>query len=382
MRTSFAAPHKLNSASVFVVLAHGKRIGVAQSWSPADCLGRKTRCLPGGSTLDGRFVRADLRFRRTGAALWPGLREPKRRCIAQRNRGRPIQAILPDPALGASTIFAASPNGGIWVTYNAGGSWTPLTDKQASLSIASLGLDPTDPTGKTIIAGIGITDNGEYSKFNLGNYLGRGAAQTGLLYATNGGATWSSLGGSTLAGQSVIGVEARGSMILAATFEVQSATMSTAGYGLFRSMNGGATFTKVSGSGAGLPNGAVTSLVADPNDPSRFYAAVKQSANNAATGVYVSNDNGATWSAVLTAANSNGQITNGRQTSITLAAGPNGSVAVAISNLSASTPALTGFFYRATTVRPGTSSPRRPTWSRADRRLSTFTSRSIRPMRI
>jgi hypothetical protein len=178
-----------------------------------------------------------------------------------------VQAILPDPALGANTYFVGSPNGGVWITNNGGTTWTPLTDKQSSLSIASLGLDPTDPTGKTIIAGIGITDNGEYSQFNLNN--GRGGAQTGLLYTTNGGATWSNLGGATLAGQSVIGVEARGNTILAATFEVQSATANTAGYGLFRSTDDGATFTRVSGT-SGLPNGAVTSLVADPTNPAIF----------------------------------------------------------------------------------------------------------------
>jgi hypothetical protein len=254
-----------------------------------------------------------------------------------------IQAILPDPALGASTIFAASPNGGIFVTTNNGATWKPLTDNQASLSIASLGLDPTDPTGKTIIAGVGVTDNGEYSQFNQGAFAGRGAAQTGILYTTNGGASWSALGTTTLAGQSVIGVEARGSTILAATFEVQDATGPTASYGLYRSTNGGTTFALVSGSN-GLPAGAVTSLVADPSDQSRFYAAVKTSGNNAATAVYVSNDMGATWSPIFTSANSNGQITSGRQTSITLAAGPNGSVAVAISNLSTATPKLSGVF--------------------------------------
>src|SRR5665213_1185665 len=242
-----------------------------------------------------------------------------------------VQAILPDPALGASTYFASSPNGGVWITSNGGTIWTPLTDKQSSLSIASLGLDPTDPTGKTIIAGIGITDNGEYSQFNL--EFGRGGAQTGLLYSTNGGATWSNLGGATLAGQSVIGVEARGNTILAATFEVQSAMTNTAGYGLFRSTADGATFTRVSGT-TGLPNGAVTSLVADPNDPARFYAAVKSSANAGSTSVYRSNDNGANWAPVFTSANSNGLISpGGDQTSITLATGPNGSVAIAISDL-------------------------------------------------
>src|SRR5579871_6678600 len=29
-----------------------------------------------------------------------------------------VQAILPDPVLGANTYFVASPNGGVWVTNN------------------------------------------------------------------------------------------------------------------------------------------------------------------------------------------------------------------------------------------------------------------------
>src|SRR5262249_37719109 len=134
-----------------------------------------------------------------------------------------IQAILPDPALGANTMFAASVNGGVFRTTDGGTTWTALTDKQASLSIASLGLDPTDATGRTIIAGVGITSNGNW--VSNGAFQGRGGAQTGLLYTTNGGTSWSSLDASALAGQSVIGVAARGSTILAATFEVQDTTI-------------------------------------------------------------------------------------------------------------------------------------------------------------
>ena len=249
-----------------------------------------------------------------------------------------IQAILPDPALGASTIFAGSPNGGIWVTTNGGTNWTPLTDKQSSLSVATLGLDTTDPTGKTIIAGLGITSNGAWDQFNT-SFQGRGGPQNGLLYSTNGGASWSLIGTSALQNQSVIGAAARGSTILAATFEEQSFTTTQTGalasYGLYRSTNGGASFSLVSGaSGSGLPPGAVTSLVADPNNSNRFYAAVTSVATPNQTAVYVSNNQGGTWSAVFTQANSNGTIKNAQQTVLTLATGPNGAVAVAVSNVS------------------------------------------------
>jgi len=247
-----------------------------------------------------------------------------------------IQAILPDAALGANTIFAGSVNGGIWVTSNGGTSWTALTDRQSSLSIAALGLDPTDTTGKTIVAGLGITSNGDWDQFNT-NFLGRGAARNGLLYSTDGGASWSALGTGALQNQSVIGVAARGSTILAATFEEwapgASQTSAGAAYGLYRSNDGGTSFSLVSGAaGSGLPSGAVMSLVADPSNPNRFYAAL-------GSGVYVSNDQGKTWSAVFTSANSNGTI--GGVSVLTLATGPNGSLAVAVSHIGSS---LSGLF--------------------------------------
>ena len=245
-----------------------------------------------------------------------------------------VQSVLLDPALGAGTMFAASPNGGIWMTTNNGATWSPVTSNQASLSIASLNLDPTDPTGKTIIAGVGMVDNGEYSQNNLFN--GRSGALTGLLYTTNGGQSWSALGqNSAFAGGSVVSAMARGNTILVATYEPTLPKSATAGYGLFLSTNGGTTFTDVSGAaGSGLPTGAVTSLAADPGNPSTFYAAVKNGANKGATAVYVSHDMGATWTAVFTAANSNGAITTtGDQTVIGLAAGPNGSVALTVSDL-------------------------------------------------
>jgi hypothetical protein len=174
-----------------------------------------------------------------------------------------VQSILLDPALGPQTMFIGGVNGGIWRTTNGGATWTPLTDNQGSLSIASLALDPSDPTGKTLIAGVGITSNGGWNSFSV---EGRGGARTGLLYSRDGGNTWSAMGGGPyLTGQSVIGVAAVGSTILAATFEEQATAQTTtstgASYGLYRSTNGGQSFNLVQ-PGQGLPAGPVTALVA------------------------------------------------------------------------------------------------------------------------
>jgi hypothetical protein len=94
--------------------------------------------------------------------------------------GNVAGAIGPVVALDANTLFVGTPAGGIWKTTNGGTSWTPLTDKQASLSIASLSLDPTDPTGKTLIAGTGLTANGTVCAGDC-FFPGSGGLQNGTL---------------------------------------------------------------------------------------------------------------------------------------------------------------------------------------------------------
>jgi hypothetical protein len=48
-----------------------------------------------------------------------------------------VQAIVTDPT-NPNTMYVGATNGGVWVTRNGGASWTPLSDNQRSLSIASL----------------------------------------------------------------------------------------------------------------------------------------------------------------------------------------------------------------------------------------------------
>jgi len=68
--------------------------------------------------------------------------------------------------------------------------------------------------------------------------------------------------------------------------------------GIYRSTDTGATFTRVSGTGA-LPLGRTFDLAADPSSLVTLYTSVRDSAAN---GVYKSTDTGATWARVSTPA--------------------------------------------------------------------------------
>jgi hypothetical protein len=240
-----------------------------------------------------------------------------------------VQAVVADP-LDANTLFIGTPFGGIWRTQDGGTTWTPLTDKQASLSISSLAFDPTDPN--RLIAGTGLTANG--TVFGL---TASGGPRNGLLYTQDGGNTWTSLGAATLAGQSVAGVAARGNVLVAGTYEISGfASAADRNIGaLYRSTDGGTNFTKISGTaGTGLPDGPISSLVGDPNNPKRLYAAVTApdatAAGKASTALFVSDDTGAHWSQVFGAAQSGGKIQTSTQTILKIATGPGGAVALAL----------------------------------------------------
>ncbi|MBV8239710.1 MAG: exo-alpha-sialidase, partial [Hyphomicrobiales bacterium] len=261
------------------------------------------------------------------------------------NVGGAVGPVVADP-LDANTLFVGTPGGGIWKTTNGGTTWTPLTDKQATLSIASLSLDPTDRTGKTLIAGTGLTANGTVCSSGACFFTGSGGLRNGLLYSQDGGNTWTSLGAATLANQSVVGVSARGSVIVAGTFEISGLGGNKRIGALYRSTDDGSSFSQISGSaGTGLPNGPVSSLVGDPNNLNRLYAAVTapNAAANASTAIYVSNDNGATWTQTFGVAQSGGTIQAASQTVIKIATGPGGAVAAGVVSLA--THKVTGLFW-------------------------------------
>ncbi|MBV8410645.1 MAG: autotransporter domain-containing protein [Alphaproteobacteria bacterium] len=230
-----------------------------------------------------------------------------------------IQAVLPNPT-NASQLFIGSTNGGVWSTNNGGATWKPLTDNQASLSIASLAFNATN--SQQIYAGVGITSNGIVGNSDPAD---RGGARNGILWSNDGGTTWQPLAGTAaLQGKSVVSVAASGNAILAATAEYND-TSATNGYGLYRSVNGGAFQVA-----PGLPqNQAATSLAGQGTQANPYYVAIAGNGNGLAGGIYRSVSNDGTGFALLQGA---GTPVVGANQAARVATGPNGSVAVAVYN--------------------------------------------------
>jgi hypothetical protein len=203
-----------------------------------------------------------------------------------------VNAVAIQPG-SSDVIYVATVNGGIWKTTNATAAsptWTPLTDLQLpALSINSIAISPVD--NNTIYAGSGSTSSDGFD----------GSAGFGVLKSIDGGATWSITGLPLMANRRIVDVvptalgSPAGSVVMAASFFGAG--------GVYRTADGGATWTRISGlAGSGLPNTGVSSLVADPTNANRFYVSIARAETSvvANLGIWVSNDGGLTWAQTLT----------------------------------------------------------------------------------
>jgi hypothetical protein len=217
--------------------------------------------------------------------------------------------IAADP-FDANLLFVGTVNGGVWRTTNATAlnpHWTTATDQLPSLSIGAVAISPLDNTGAARTAATPLAQTVVFAG-HLDNSSGRndGAPLLGVIKSTNGGDTWTETG--QLAGVNI-------SKIIPTTLTSpagQAILAATSG-GLFRSPDGGSTWTKISGSdgssdgidnnGDGiidepgelnLPNGGINDLQADPGNANRYYVAI------AGQGVFRSDNGGQNWQAVNT----------------------------------------------------------------------------------
>jgi hypothetical protein len=187
-----------------------------------------------------------------------------------------INGVAVDPFNSAHAVVGAV-NGGVWTTSNINAptvTWTTGSDDLPSLAISEVAFNPV--TQGVVYAATGSFTDGSLVPNGVSGVStpGIGGAAVGLYESTDGGQTWTTqLGASTFAGlriNSVVPTTLNGGKTIFVSTADGSATT-----GLYRSDDGGATWTQVSGAlNSGLPGLPVTSVIADPGDPNRFYAYV------------------------------------------------------------------------------------------------------------
>ena len=110
---------------------------------------------------------------------------------------------------GEQVIFAATVNGGVWRSVDAGSTWEPLTDQLPSLAIGAIALAPKDADGNNVLATtpldklVVFAGTGSFSSFG-----GRGGFSVGIYKSSDGGETWSLLAPEPLANVSITSVVA------------------------------------------------------------------------------------------------------------------------------------------------------------------------------
>ena len=192
-----------------------------------------------------------------------------------------VAGIAVDPT-DPNTIYVAAAGGGVWKTTDGGTTWTPLTDNQTTLAMGSIAIAPNDHL--KIYAGTGEANNAGDS--NHGN---------GILVSNDGGATWSlATANGAFTGNAI------GQISVDPTNE-NVAYAAVGGYtengvffshtGIWKTTDGGTTWTNVTGSASLTTQYAWSSVVVDPNTPSIIYAAVGDIYGQSSNGVYRSPDN-------------------------------------------------------------------------------------------
>jgi photosystem II stability/assembly factor-like uncharacterized protein len=213
-----------------------------------------------------------------------------------------LAAIAADPT-DPATIYVASAGGGVWKTTDAGADWTPLTDNQPTLFMGAIALAPSDPN--TIYAGTGEATH------SILSFTGHG-----VLKSTDAGATWTLLGTDVFDRHTISKIvvsrdDPNTVYVAVAERGVHGLTGNT---GVWRSTDGGITWTNTTAAIA--PTAAFTDVEMDPTNSQTLYAAAGDILGPSENGVYKSTNGGDTWSL---AGNFPQDSTNGR---ITVAVAP------------------------------------------------------------
>jgi photosystem II stability/assembly factor-like uncharacterized protein len=245
------------------------------------------------------------------------------------------------------TIYIGSSSGGVWKSVDSGTTFKPIFDKQPSLSIGSLAIDPSNPqtvwvgTGESwarnsVSVGTGIyrsRDSGEnWESLGLadsehisrvivhpkdGNtvyacalgHLWNANTERGVFKTTDGGKTWNKLlfrNDSTGCAEMVMDPQ-DSNVLYAAMWDVRrephNFRSGGPGSGLFKSTDAGVTWHELR---KGLPEGDLgrIGIAVAPTNHARVYAVVEAKNH---TALFRSDDGGDSWAEVNNSFNVSGR---------------------------------------------------------------------------
>ena len=187
-----------------------------------------------------------------------------------------------------NTFYFGSVGGGVWKSTNSGRTWTPVFDDQPIASIGAIGVAPSNPN--VVYVGTGEADM--RSQISYGN---------GMYKSTDAGKTWKHIGldDTRQIGRVIVDPKNPNIVFVAALGHVYGANPDR---GVFRSTDGGATWTKVLFKNENV--GAID-LQFDPNNSKIVYAtlwntrrppwSIYPPSYGPGGGIFKSTDGGNTW---------------------------------------------------------------------------------------
>ncbi len=182
--------------------------------------------------------------------------------------------------------YLGSAGGGVWKSVDGGATWDPVFGKQDVASIGAIALDPTDDN--TVYVGTGETNPRNDVSYGDGIYVSH-----------NGGLKWTNLGLKATRNISKVIVDPKNPKVILVGALGDIFADSTH-RGVYRSDDGGKTWTKTLYVSAAS---GVSDMAMDPNDPNIVYAGMWHfrrepwnfHSGGPDDGLYKSTDGGKTW---------------------------------------------------------------------------------------
>jgi PKD repeat protein len=214
-------------------------------------------------------------------------------------------------AANPSHLIVGSPTGGVWKSLDGGDNWTPLTDNYSTVDVYALEISPYNNQhylwgstsgrifrsldgGATWLTSSNVTGSGRVSRIQFHptdpNVVYAVSESTGLFRSTNSGATWTAVTGAS--GVPGYDVEFKPG---------DPNTIYFSGINTYRSIDGGGSFTQITGFGTASNNYKMMGI--SPANPNYVY--LVESNGGRFGGFYKSTDSGASFTKLIDGADIN-----------------------------------------------------------------------------